>query len=160
MLLARKSFGVQGSLLLFLLGRLAICLTVRAMSSRNPVVYALASVYKKSTKDCHEVGGGILGKRRVISEEELESMKLLAASDVLGTTVRMLGFDRILVRCQGGKERLCRVRGKLKRRVWVREGDIVLVSPWDFQSDKRGDIFWRYRKDQTEWLRSHRYLTM
>ncbi|PIU59734.1 translation initiation factor eIF-1A [Candidatus Bathyarchaeota archaeon CG07_land_8_20_14_0_80_47_9] len=130
------------------------------MSSRNPVVYALASVYKKSTKDCHEVGGGILGKRRVISEEELESMKLLAASDVLGTTVRMLGFDRILVRCQDGKERLCRVRGKLKRRVWVREGDIVLVSPWDFQSDKRGDIFWRYRKDQTEWLRSHRYLTM
>jgi len=101
-----------------------------------------------------------LGKRRVISEEELESMKLLAASDVLGTTVRMLGFDRILVRCQDGKERLCRVRGKLKRRVWVREGDIVLVSPWDFQSDKRGDIFWRYRKNQTEWLRSHRYLTM
>jgi len=101
-----------------------------------------------------------LGKRRVISEEELESMKLLAASDVLGTAVRMLGFDRILVRCQDGKERLCRVRGKLKRRVWVREGDIVLVSPWDFQSDKRGDIFWRYRKDQTEWLRSHGYLTM
>jgi len=54
------------------------------MSSRNPVVYALASAYKKSTKDCHEVGGGILGKRRVISEEELGSMKLLAASDVLG----------------------------------------------------------------------------
>ena len=101
-----------------------------------------------------------MGKRRVISEEELESMKLLAASDVLGTTVRMLGSDRILVRCQDGKERLCRVRGKLKRRVWVREGDIVLVSPWDFQSDKRGDIFWRYRKDQTEWLRSHGYLTM
>ena len=101
-----------------------------------------------------------MGKRRVISEEELGSMKLLAASDVLGTTVRMLGFDRILVRCQDGKERLCRVRGKLKRRVWVREGDIVLVSPWDFQSDKRGDIFWRYRKDQTEWLRSHGYLTM
>ena len=101
-----------------------------------------------------------MGKRRVISEEELESMKLLAASDVLGTAVRMLGFDRILVRCQDGKERLCRVRGKLKRRVWVREGDIVLVSPWDFQSDKRGDIFWRYRKDQTEWLRSHGYLTM
>ncbi|MBN1245123.1 translation initiation factor IF-1A, partial [Candidatus Bathyarchaeota archaeon] len=56
--------------------------------------------------------------------------------------------------------RLCRVRGKLKRRVWVREGDVVLVSPWDFQSDTRGDIFWRYRRNQTEWLRGHGYLKM
>ena len=90
-----------------------------------------------------------MGKRKVINEEELETIMLLVANDVLGMAVRMLGFDRILVRCQDGKERLCRVRGKLKRRVWIRVGDIVLVSPWDFQSDKRGDIFWRYRKNQT-----------
>jgi translation initiation factor 1A len=55
---------------------------------------------------------------------------------------------------------VCRVRGKLKRRVWIREGDVVLVSPWDFQSDTRGDIFWRYRKNQTEWLRNKGYLKM
>jgi initiation factor 1A len=34
----------------------------------------------------------------------------------------------------------------------------VLVSPWDFQSDTRGDIFWRYRKNQTEQLRRKGYL--
>jgi translation initiation factor 1A len=101
-----------------------------------------------------------LGKRKVISEEEIGNMVLPVASDVLGIAVRMLGFDRILVKCQGGKERLCRIRGKLKRRVWIREGNIVLVSPWDFQSDKRGDIFWRYRRNQAEWLRSNGYLTM
>jgi translation initiation factor 1A len=48
----------------------------------------------------------------------------------------------------------------MKRRAWVREGDVVLVSPWDFQSDKRGDIFWRYRKNQTAWLRNKGYLKM
>jgi len=101
-----------------------------------------------------------LGKRKVINEGELENITVPTANDVLGIAVRMLGFDRILVKCQDGKERLCRVRGKLKRRVWIREGDIVLVSPWDFQSDKRGDIFWRYRKNQAEWLRSNGYLTM
>jgi translation initiation factor 1A len=87
-------------------------------------------------------------------------MNLSAGSDVLGTAVKMFAFDRILVRCQNGRERLCRVRGKLKRRVWVREGEIVLVSPWDFQRDKRGDIFWRYRENQTEWLKIHGYLKM
>jgi translation initiation factor 1A len=44
--------------------------------------------------------------------------------------------------------------------VWIREGDIVLVSPWDFQADERGDIFWRYRKNQSEWLRNKGYLKM
>ena len=42
----------------------------------------------------------------------------------------MLGAVRIMVKCQDVKGRLCRVRGKLKRHVWKREGDIVLVSPW------------------------------
>ena len=101
-----------------------------------------------------------LGKRKVINEENLENMLYPSKNDVLGVAVKMLGFDRIMVKCQDGKERLCRVRGKLKRRVWIRDGDIVLVSPWDFQSDTRGDIFWRYRKNQTEILRIKGYLTM
>jgi translation initiation factor 1A len=101
-----------------------------------------------------------LGKRKVINEENLENMMYPSKNDVLGMAVKMLGYDRILVKCQDGKERLCRVRGKLKRRVWIRDGDIVLVSPWDFQSDTRGDIFWRYRKNQTEQLRLKGYLTM
>jgi translation initiation factor 1A len=101
-----------------------------------------------------------LGKRKVINEENLENMLYPSKNDVLGVAIKMLGFDRIMVKCQDGKERLCRVRGKLKRRVWIRDGDIVLVSPWDFQSDTRGDIFWRYRKNQTEQLRLKGYLTM
>jgi len=101
-----------------------------------------------------------LGKRKVINEESLANMLYPSKNDVLGVATKMLGFDRVMVKCQDGHERLCRVRGKLKRRVWIRVGDIVLVSPWDFQSDTRGDIFWRYRKNQTEELRLKGYLTM
>jgi translation initiation factor 1A len=101
-----------------------------------------------------------LGKKKVLSEDELSEMVLPAANDVLGVAVKLLGFDRVLVKCQDGHERLCRIRGKMKRRVWIREGDIVLVSPWDFQSDKRGDIFWRYKRSQAEWLRRKGYLTI
>ena len=99
-----------------------------------------------------------MGKRKVKSEEELKNMVLPVANDVLGIAKTMLGFDRILVKCQDGHERLCRIRGKMKRRAWVRLGDIVLVSPWDFQSDKRGDIIWRYKRNQAEWLRRNGYL--
>jgi len=102
--------------------------------------------------------GGRVGKRKVKSEEELKNMMLPATSDVMGIAEKMLGFDRVLVKCQDGKERLCRIRGKMKRRMWIRRGDIVLVSPWDFQSDKRGDIIWRYKRNQLEWLRRNGYL--
>jgi translation initiation factor 1A len=105
-----------------------------------------------------KVRGGRVGKKKVKSEEELKNMVLPVANDVIGIAKKMLGNDRLLVRCQDGKERLCRIRGKMKRRMWIRQGDIVLVSPWDFQSDKRGDIIWRYKRNQAEWLRRKGYL--
>ena len=98
-----------------------------------------------------------MGKKKVKSEEELKNMMLPVANDVLGIAEKMLGGDRVMVKCQDGKERLCRIRGKMKRRAWVRRGDIVLVSPWDFQAT-RGDIIWRYKRNQAEWLRRNGYL--
>ena len=82
---------------------------------------------------------------------------LPAEGEVLGIVTRLLGYDRILVKCTDGKVRLCRIRGKMKRRVWIRMNDTVLVAPWDFQSDERGDIVWRYTKGQAESLKSEGY---
>ena len=101
-----------------------------------------------------------MGKKKVLSEGMISHMVYPAEGEVLGVVVKLLGFDRILVKCQDGHERLCRIRGKMKRRVWIREGDIVIVSPWDFQSDKRGDVVWRYTHAQAETLRRKGILTM
>ena len=101
-----------------------------------------------------------MGKKKVLSEGEISELVYPASGEVLGVVVKLLGFDRILVKCQDGHERLCRIRGKMKRRVWIREGDIVIISPWDFQSDKRGDVVWRYTHAQAENLRRKGILTM
>jgi translation initiation factor 1A len=42
----------------------------------------------------------------------------------------------------------------MKKKVWLREGDIVIVSPWDFQADSRGDIVYRYVKDEVKKLKA------
>ena len=99
-----------------------------------------------------------MGKRVVKSEEEFQVKVLPEGTDVLGIAEKMLGGERVMVKCQDGHERLCRIRGKMKRRAWVRQGDIVLVSPWDFQFEERGDIIWRYKRNQAEWLRRNGYL--
>jgi translation initiation factor 1A len=101
-----------------------------------------------------------LGKKKVLSEGALHEMIYPSQGEVLGVVTKLLGFDRIMVKCQDGKERLCRIRGKMKRRVWIREGDIVIVSPWDFQTDKRGDVVWRYTHAQADTLRRKGYLTV
>jgi len=101
-----------------------------------------------------------LGKKKVLSEQELNTLVLPSPNDVLGVAIKLLGYDRVLVKCQDGHERLCRIRGKMKRRVWIREGDVVLVSPWDFQADTRGDLFWRYTKSQAEQLRRQGRITL
>jgi translation initiation factor 1A len=104
--------------------------------------------------------GQKLGKKKVLSEGEIGELRYPSQGEVLGVVVKLLGFDRIMVKCQDGAERLCRIRGKMKRRVWIRENDIVIVSPWDFQSDKRGDVVWRYTHAQTETLRRKGILTI
>ena len=91
-----------------------------------------------------------MGKKKVLSEGAISEMVYPAQGEVLGVVVKLLGFDRILVKCQDGKERLCRIRGKMKRRVWIR----------DFQSDKRGDVVWRYTHAQAETLRRKGILTI
>lgn len=101
-----------------------------------------------------------MGKKKVLSEGAISEMVYPGKEEVLGVVVKLLGFDRIMVKCQDGAERLCRIRGKMKRRVWIREGDIVIVSPWEFQSDKRADVVWRYTHAQAENLRRKGILTI
>jgi translation initiation factor 1A len=99
-----------------------------------------------------------MGKRKVLSEEELRELVLPAEGELLGRVVKLLGSDHIKVKCTDGKVRLGRIRGKLKRRIWVREGDVVLVAPWDFKSDQRADVLWRYTIAQVDWLKENGYL--
>ncbi|MBS7658806.1 MAG: translation initiation factor eIF-1A [Candidatus Bathyarchaeia archaeon] len=99
-----------------------------------------------------------MGKKKVITEEPLKEMVMPTENQLFGVVTQMLGYDRLLVKCADGHERVCRIRGKMKRRVWIKVGDVVLVAPWDFQSDTRGDVIWRYTESQAEALKRKGYL--
>ena len=105
-----------------------------------------------------EIRGQRMGKKKVLSERDLKQMVYPSENDVLCVVQKMLGFDRVLVKCQDGHTRTARIRGKMKRRIWIREGDVVLVSPWDFQGDERGEIFHRYTANQVQRLRKEEVL--
>lgn len=72
-------------------------------------------------------------------------------TEVYGVVIDMLGASRVSVRCFDGEERLCRIPGRLKNKVWINEEDIVIVEPWAWQ-DEKGDIVYKYDQKQTEIL--------
>jgi len=89
---------------------------------------------------------------------EISRVKLPRGDQVLGVLERRLGGSRTEVRCLDGKTRICRIPGRLKRRLWVREGDILLIQPWEYGGDKKGDVIFKYRPNQVKFLKNKGYL--
>jgi translation initiation factor 1A len=77
--------------------------------------------------------------------------------EVFGIIEQRVGSSRMLVKCLDGKTRNCRVPGRFRRRLWLREGDTVLVEPWEFDNEK-GDVVFKYSNAEIEWLKRHGYL--
>ncbi|MEW5937547.1 MAG: translation initiation factor eIF-1A [Candidatus Thermoplasmatota archaeon] len=64
---------------------------------------------------------------------------------------QLLGASKIKVVCEDGKARMGRIPGKMKRREWIKEGDLLIVRPWEFQEGK-ADIRLRYTRTQAVYL--------
>ena len=62
------------------------------------------------------------------------------------------GGSRQQLICEDGKRRMGRIPGKLRRRMWVRENDLLIVVPWSFQ-DSKADVKFRYTPTQTSNLK-------
>lgn len=77
--------------------------------------------------------------------------------EILAIVESMLGSNRVMLRCMDGKTRMGRIPGKMKKRIWVREGDLVIAVPWSFQ-DEKADIVWRYTGPQVDWLQRKGYM--
>ncbi|MHA1144127.1 MAG: translation initiation factor eIF-1A [Candidatus Helarchaeota archaeon] len=81
-------------------------------------------------------------------------------NQVLGIVIQLLGAGWLKVQCMDEKIRNCRIRGKIRKRMWIRIDDWVLVEPWaEMQSDERGDIILRYTKSQARWLQRNGYIS-
>lgn len=71
--------------------------------------------------------------------------------EMFGLADQLLGGSRLRVLCEDGKTRMCRIPGKIKKRMWIREGDLLIVKPWPFQNEK-GDVLYRYTQTQASYL--------
>ena len=62
------------------------------------------------------------------SGEGFVRVRLPREGEILGVVIGNVGGGRLQVQCKDGKERLCRIPGKIRRNIWVRQGDVVLLK--------------------------------
>lgn len=70
--------------------------------------------------------------------------------ELYGIVRDISGGSRLRVFCEDGITRMVRIPGKLKKKMWVRIGDTVVVKKWVVQEDKKADLVYRYTKTQRE----------
>lgn len=97
-------------------------------------------------------------KNKVPEEQKPVRVKLPRGREVIGIIEQRVGGNKMLVECLDGKTRNCRVPGRLRRKLWLRPEDVVIIEPWELDKDKRGDVIFKYRNNQIAWLKKKGYL--
>ena len=98
-----------------------------------------------------------LAKQEAI-QQQITRIKLPRNNQCFGIVEQRLGGSRMKVKCLDGKMRICRIPGRLKRTLWVREGDVVIIEPWELGGEDKGDIIYKYTKNQVHFLKNKGYL--
>src|SRR3989304_10440192 len=88
-----------------------------------------------------------------VEQESFARAPLPKGDEIIGVIEQRLGGNKMLVNCLDGKTRNCRVPGRLKRELCLRPGDVVIIEPWELEKDK-GDVIFKYRPNQVEWLKN------
>ena len=90
-------------------------------------------------------------------EQKPTRVRLPRGKEVIGTIEQRYGGNKMLVNCTDGKSRNCRVPGRLRRKLWLRPNDVVIIQPWELDNDK-GDVIFKYRPNQVDLLKNKGYL--
>ena len=76
------------------------------------------------------------------------------ASTEYAQVLRMLGNGRLEAACIDGVKRLCHIRGKMRKKVWVSTGDVILLGLRDYQ-DEKADVILKYAPDEARSLKAY-----
>lgn len=95
--------------------------------------------------------------QRDVDEPKIMKAPLPKEGEVIGIIEQRHGGNKMKVNCVDGKERVGRVPGRLKRYLWLRPDDVVIVEPWELD-DTKADVLLKYKPNQVAWLRANGHL--
>lgn len=101
-------------------------------------------------------GKGGKNRRRGKNENDREKRELIFKEDgqEYAQVIKMLGNGRLEAQCFDGTKRLCHIRGKLRKKVWINQSDIILIGLRDYQ-DHKADVIMKYTADEARNLKTY-----
>jgi len=117
---------------------------IQKESAEEPVIKEEAKEVKPKAKE-------VKPKKKANNEGEITlrvSLPYKPKGEMFAVAETFQGGSRLQVICEDGIRRMGRIPGKLRRRMWVRENDLLIVVPWSFQ-DSKADVKFRYTPTQT-----------
>jgi len=101
-----------------------------------------------------------LGEKSEVPEEgEFKKIRLPRRKEheMFALVKKLHGGNKVQALFEDGLERNCRITGKMKKKIWIRENDLIIGKIWYFQPTK-ADVVWRYFDDQKNRLKRMGYL--
>jgi translation initiation factor 1A len=119
-----------------------------------PVIFYPIYCFDTNSDYFRKQGGK--NRRRGKNENDNEKRELVFKEDgqEYAQVVKMLGNGRLEALCFDGEKRLAHIRGKLRKKVWINQGDIILLSLRDYQ-DEKGDVIMKYTADEARSLKAY-----
>tara|TARA_B110001469_G_C9503624_1_gene251352 strand:- start:235 stop:708 length:474 start_codon:yes stop_codon:yes gene_type:complete len=94
-------------------------------------------------------GGKKCKKTKALREDATLNYK--TEGQEYGHVLKLLGNCRLEAYCFDGKKRICTIRGKMRKRIFINKDDIIIVSLREFQ-DEKGDVIDKYSETQKRML--------
>jgi translation initiation factor 1A len=93
----------------------------------------------KSEEEQQAKQAEMISRIRYPNREELE---------MFAVATQLMGTDQVKTIAEDGIERQARIPGKMRKKVWIRQGDLLIIRLWSFQT-RKADIVWRFLGTQT-----------
>ena len=88
-------------------------------------------------------------KKTVVEDREV---RFKDESEEYAQITKILGDGRFQCKCTDGIDRIAHVRGKMRKRIWLGNGDIILVSIREFENEKC-DVVEKYKEKEVAKLK-------
>ena len=124
---------------------------IQKESAEESEIKEKAKEVKPKAKEVKPKAKGVKPKKKAGDGGEITlrvSLPYKPKGEMFAVAETFQGGSRLQIICEDGIRRMGRIPGKLRRRMWVRENDLLIVVPWSFQ-DSKADVKFRYTPTQT-----------
>lgn len=105
----------------------------------------------------NKIGGNKAKKTKNAPMTKKRELIFAEDQEMYGIILDLCGNSRMRVYCSDEVERVCGIRGSMRKKIWMKKNDYVLVSIREFEKNK-GDIIYKYNTDEVSSLYNYKEL--